>query len=160
MENRVKPATLFADYLADRSLKMTRGRREILDQLLAVRGHFDAESLLQMLRKSGRRVSRATLYRTLGRLVESGLVHKIEMAGGQARYEPMFGRGHHDHMVCLSCGSIVEFESKRIEKIQEAICRRKKFSMTGHSHQIHGHCAACSKRKRPRTGTRRSPAHV
>ena len=88
-------------------------------------------------------VSRATLYRTLARLVEAGLVHKIEMAKGQARYEVMVGRHQHDHMICLACGRIVEFESREIERLQEEICRRKGFAMTGHMHQIRGRCSAC-----------------
>ena len=142
----------FAEYLARHRLKMTRERREILEHVLSVRGHFDADHLLELLRKSGRNVSRATLYRTLARLVDSGLVHKVEMARGQARYEPMFGRHHHDHMVCLSCGKIIEFESREVERIQEEVCRRKKFTMTGHTHQIRGYCATCSRRRRDGRG--------
>jgi hypothetical protein len=71
-------------------------------------------------------------------------VHKIEMAEGQAQYEVIFGRHHHDHMICLDCGRIVEFESRDIERLQEEICRRKGFKMTGHMHQIRGRCAACA----------------
>lgn len=155
----------FAEYLSSQRLKMTRERREILDQVLSVRGHFDAEQLLVLIRRAGRTVSRATLYRTLSRLVESGLVHKVEMARGQARYEPMFGRHHHDHMVCLSCGKIIEFESREIERIQEDVCRRKKFTMTDHTHQIRGRCARCAQREpslrsaiNPLTHSRRPPA--
>lgn len=134
----------FAKYLSKNRLKMTRERRAILADVLAVRGHFDVDDLLARLRRAGHRVSRATLYRTLPRLVESGLIHKVEMAGGQARYELMVGRHHHDHMVCLGCGSIFEFESPEVERIQEEACRRKKFLMTGHTHQIRGYCAACA----------------
>ena len=66
------------------------------------------------------------------------------MARGQARYEIMLGRHHHDHMICLGCGTILEFESPEVERIQEEVCRRKKFTMTGHSHQIRGYCEACA----------------
>jgi Fur family ferric uptake transcriptional regulator len=88
------------------------------------------------------------LYRTLARLVEAGLVHRIDMAKGQARYEPMFGRHHHDHMICLRCGKIIEFENREIERIQAAVCRRKKFHLLEHTHQLRGHCAACSRADR------------
>lgn len=134
----------FAKYLSKNRLKMTRERRAILADVLSVRGHFDVDDLLARLRRSGHHVSRATLYRTLPRLVESGLIHKVEMAGGQARYELMVGRHHHDHMVCLGCGTILEFESAEVERIQEEVCRRKKFVMTGHTHQIRGYCASCA----------------
>ena len=137
-------ADRFAAYLSRNHLKMTRGRRRLLAQVLAVRGHFDVDDLLGLLRRSGQKVSRATLYRNLPRLVESGLIHKVEMAQGQARYEVMIGRHHHDHMVCLACGRILEFESPEVERIQVEVCRRKKFVMTGHTHQIRGYCSACA----------------
>lgn len=140
------PVSRFAEYLAGRDLKMTRERRAILGEMLAIRGHFDADKLLAIFRRKGRPVSRATLYRTLARLVEAGLVHRIEMATGQARYEPMFGRAHHDHMVCLRCGRITEFESRDIERLQGEICRHKRFIMTGHSHRIVGYCVDCAPR--------------
>lgn len=138
-------AARFAEYLAKHRLKMTRERRAILDKVLGLRGHFDVEQLLTLLNESGLVVSRATLYRTLPRLVEAGLVHKMEMSEGQARYEPMFGRHRHDHMVCLGCSAIVEFESRDIERLQDEVCHRKKFRMTGHTHQIRGYCSRCDR---------------
>ena len=147
----------FSQYLSKHGLKMTRERRVLIDQVLSVRGHFDVDDLLGRLRKGGHSVSRATLYRNLPRLVDSGLIHKVEMARGQARYELMVGRHHHDHMICLACGTILEFESPEVERIQEEVCRRKRFLMTGHSHQIRGYCEACagSARSEARPGKKR-----
>ncbi len=147
----------FAKYLSRNRLKMTRERRAILAHVLSVRGHFDVDDLLARLRRSGHHASRATLYRTLPRLVESGLIHKVEMAGGQARYELMVGRHHHDHMICLGCGTILEFESAEVERIQEEVCRRKKFVMTGHTHQIRGYCASCAGAGGARAGGSQAP---
>ncbi len=143
----------FALYLSKNRLKMTRERRALLEHVLSVRGHFDVDDLLLRLRRSGHRVSRATLYRNLPRLVDSGLIHKVEMARGQARYELMVGRHHHDHMVCLRCGAILEFESLEVERIQKEVCRRKRFVMTGHTHQIRGYCESCAGARR-RSGAR------
>jgi len=161
-------AARFSEFLSRNRLRLTQERRTILDEMLQIHGHFDADSLLVHFRRKGRTVSRATLYRTLARLVEAGLVHKIEMAEGQAQYEVIFGRHHHDHMICLECGHIVEFESREIERIQEVICRRKGFRMTGHMHQIRGRCASCAAgdsgraaaapRRRRATKSRPSPA--
>jgi len=137
-------AARFTKYLQDNRLRLTRERRRILDEMLRIPGHFDADDLLAHFHRQGRRVSRATLYRTLARLVEAGLVHKVEMAQGQARYEVMVGRHHHDHMICLACGRIIEFESREIERLQDEICRRKGFLMTGHMHQIRGRCRSCA----------------
>ena len=141
----------FARYLASHSLKMTRSRRAILEEILSIRGHFTADDLLAHFRRRGREVAPATLYRTLARLVEAELVHRIDMAKGQARYEPMFGRHHHDHMICLKCGKIIEFENREIERIQAAVCRRKKFRLLEHTHQLRGHCAACTRAERAST---------
>lgn len=146
--------TRFREYLRSQHLRMTRERRAILDEMLEVRGHFDADQLLMLFRRKGRPVSRATLYRTLARLVDAGIVHKIEMETGQARYEPMFGRHHHDHLVCVECGRIIEFENRDIERLQEEVCRRKKFTMTGHTHQIRGSCESCSEKSRGGTAGR------
>ena len=145
----MQPIERFSEYLSKHGLKMTRERRVLIDQVLSARGHFDVDDLLGRLRKAGHAVSRATLYRNLPRLVDSGLIHKVEMARGQARYELMLGRHHHDHMICLTCGTILEFESPEVERIQEEVCRRKKFLMTGHSHQIRGYCEACAGAARP-----------
>ncbi|HET8946955.1 MAG TPA: transcriptional repressor [Candidatus Polarisedimenticolia bacterium] len=136
-------AERFSRYLATNRLRLTRERRGILEELLRIKGHFDADSLLVHFRSKGLPASRATLYRTLARLVDAGLVHKIEMEKGQAQYEVMVGRHHHDHMICVRCGRIVEFESREIERLQTEICRRKGFTMTGHMHQIRGHCSDC-----------------
>jgi Fur family ferric uptake transcriptional regulator len=131
-------ASRFAHYLS-------LNRRAILDEVLAVEGHFSADDLMAHFRSRGRLVAPATLYRTLNRLVEAGLVHRLPMARGQARYEPIFGRHHHHHMVCLVCGKIIEFESREIERIQESVCRRKKFTLLEHTHQLRGHCEDCSR---------------
>jgi Fur family ferric uptake transcriptional regulator len=136
-------AARFSRYLATNRLRLTRERRGILEELLQIKGHFDADALLVHFRRKGRPASRATIYRTLARLVDAGLVHKIEMERGQAQYEVMVGRHHHDHMICVRCGRIVEFESREIERLQTEICRRKGFAMTGHMHQIRGHCSGC-----------------
>jgi Fur family ferric uptake transcriptional regulator len=148
----------FTEYLSRKRLRLTRERRTILDEMARIEGHFDADNLLAHFNRRGRRVSRATLYRTLARLVDAGLVHKIEMAEGQARYEMMVGRHHHDHMICLACGTILEFESREIERIQEAICRRRGFRMTGHMHQIRGVCAACAARRKTRRPSKKKRA--
>lgn len=137
-------AARFARYLTSNRLKMTRARRAILEEILAIRGHFSAEDLLAHFRRRRREVAPATLYRTLARLVEAGLVHRIDMSRGQARYEPMFGRHHHDHMICLSCGRIIEFENREIERLQAEVCRRKHFKLVEHTHQLRGYCADCS----------------
>ncbi len=145
MRSPLDAAARFARYLALNRLKMTRSRRAILGEVLAVKGHFTADDLLAHFRSRGRLVAPATLYRTLNRLVEARLVHRLPMVRGQARYEPIVGRQQHHHMVCLACGKIIEFESRAIERLQQSVCRRKKFTLLEHTHQLRGHCEDCAR---------------
>lgn len=139
----MRASTQFSRYLAENRLKVTPERLTIADAVMETPGHFDVDSLLLDLRDRGVRVSRATLYRTLTHLLEAGLVHRVRGPDGGARYESMAGRKHHDHMVCLDCGVILEFTDATIEKLQEAACRRKEFTMTDHSLRIEGYCRDC-----------------
>jgi len=134
----------FRHFLGNRGLRVTTERLAIFDEVMASPGHFDVETLLARLRKGKRRVSRATLYRTLGHLVDSGLVQKIETGEGLSRYEKMYGREHHDHMICVGCGSSIEFECEEIERLQDWVCRRNRFTLLGHTLQIKGLCRKCA----------------
>lgn len=133
----------FREYLARHRLKMTQERKAILEEAFRIQGHFDADDLLLRFRRMGRPVSRATIYRTLGHLLDSGLLRKVVVGQGQALYEPVHGREHHDHLVCLGCGKLIEFSNDDIEELQSRVCREHGFRMTRHVHQILGYCQAC-----------------
>jgi len=138
--------TIFTGYLGARSLKTTRERLAILDEVFGHDGHFGADELyVKMLRKKIP-VSRATVYRTLEHLVESGLVQKVYLSDHNQRkalYERAHGRHHHEHMHCLSCGEILEFSDDPLEERQAAVCRRLGFKPLRHSLRIEGICASC-----------------
>ena len=130
--------------LKDRGIRLTAERRTILQGIHSCGGHFDVDALLDHFRRRGDRVSRATVYRTLGTLVELGLLRKIEMGDRQSLYEPVEGREHHEHMICLHCGEIIEFVEPEIERLQEEVCRRSGFIPQDHTLQIYGICRACN----------------
>jgi Fur family ferric uptake transcriptional regulator len=144
------PLSRFREYLEARNLRMTPERRKVLDVILSREGHFDAEELLQFLRRRNKRVSRATLYRTLDHLRSAGLVKMHRFGRGQALFEHVYGRKHHDHMVCDRCGLVIEFVNDEIERLQEVVCRRHKFTSTSHVMQIFGICENCRKQERRR----------
>jgi Fur family ferric uptake transcriptional regulator len=137
------PLTRFRSYLRRRNLRMTPERRSVLEVILSREGHFDAEELLQFLRRKNRRVSRATLYRTLDHLREAGLVRMHRFGRGQAHFERNFGRQHHDHMVCNRCQRVIEFVNEDIERLQEEMCAAHGFRSTSHVMQIFGVCREC-----------------
>jgi len=140
------PLARFREYLGRNNLRLTPERRAVLEVILSREGHFDAEELLRFLRRR-RRVSRATLYRTLDHLREAGLVKVHRFGRGQALYEHVYGRQHHDHMVCNRCGGVTEFVNEEIERLQEEVCRRVGFHSTSHVMEIYGVCRSCSEQE-------------
>jgi len=132
-------------YLKDEGYRITPERFEVLDAVMNASGHFDADELFLGLKKSGSKVSRATVYNTLDILEECSLVFKTRLKDHGSRYEKAFGRAHHDHLVCVQCGKIVEFTDDTIERSQEAVAKKFKFKLISHSHQIFGVCPDCKK---------------
>lgn len=126
--------------------RATPERFAVLDAVLQSQGHFDAESLYYRMISNGVKISKATVYNTLELLQECGLVSKYRFAESTSRYEKAFGRPHHHHMICLSCGDIIEFMSDKLEQIQEQIAEQKNFSIQSTTIQIFGTCTKCSKK--------------
>ena len=87
--------------------------------------------------------SQATVYRTLAHLKDCGLVREVSRLEGRAQYESAHGQAHHDHMVCVECGHVIEFCDERIEKLQRLICRKHGFEPLDHRMSIRGRCRAC-----------------
>ena len=133
----------FESHLASRGLRLTSARRAILDAVLERAGHFPIEDLVADLRKRGIRGSKATVYRTLPLLTEAGILQQAVVTGDTRSYEAAVGREHHDHLVCLGCGKVVEFEFEAFEILQREIAARHGFRLEGHHHQLVGRCAEC-----------------
>jgi len=137
------PEARLTEYLRGHRLRLTEERRAVLETILGLKGHFDAEELLQIVRRGKRPVSRATLYRTLDHLREAGLVKVHRFGHGHSVFESVYGRKHHDHMVCTRCNRVIEFVSEEIEKLQDDMCRVHGFRATHHVMEIFGVCKAC-----------------
>jgi Fur family ferric uptake transcriptional regulator len=137
------PNQRFEEYLRASGLRMTPERRSVLEVILGREGHFDAEELLQFLRRRRKPVSRATLYRTLDHLLMAGLVKKHSFGRGQAQFEHIYNRKHHDHMVCDRCGKVIEFVNEEIERLQDDMCANQGFLPTNHVMEIFGVCREC-----------------
>lgn len=133
----------FEKFLRGRTLRMTSQRRAILELAWGTHEHFTAEDMYAWARADDASVSRATVYRTLGLLVEGGFLATLDRGHGQTLYEHILGHRHHDHMVCLECGKIIEFLSEEIERLQEEIAVRHQFNITQHTLRLEGRCARC-----------------
>ncbi len=136
------------DFLNRKGLRFTKEREAILEGVASLSGHFDLEELLLSLRGKGLKVSRASVYRTLPLLVESGLVEEVERVDKHAHYEATFGVRHHDHMLCMNCGRVIEFYSPDLERLQERLCRSRGFRGETHTLEIRGQCRDCVRKSR------------
>jgi Fur family ferric uptake transcriptional regulator len=137
-----------AHKLRDKGLRWTAQRALIARTALGSREHFTADELLEHCRRHDGSVSRATVYRTLAVLEQAGVVEGLDTGDGSRRFESMLGQEHHDHMVCVGCGAILEFRDDELEARQDAAALRRGFRIVSHSLKLYGHCAACQRRQR------------
>ena len=124
-------------------LRYTPQRQEVWNELLSSTRHRDAEEIYFTLIKRGIKVSRATVYRTIDVLVKNNLIEKLEIGDGKARFEYNEKYKHHDHLICTSCGKIIEFHDNGIENLQRSIANKYGFELIHHSHQLFGICKDC-----------------
>ena len=141
-------------FLDSKGLRRTKPREVIIEAAFATTEHFTAEELLDMTRKIDRTVSRATVYRTLTLLVESGLLREIDLGRDQTYYDPNFlEKPQHNHLICTDCDKVVEFEDDNIAVLEDCITRRLGFKPSMKSIRIEASCeelarkGVCASRK-------------
>jgi Fur family ferric uptake transcriptional regulator len=144
----------FVEFLQHKKLRVTAQRRAIIECAFDTEEHFTAEQLLQWSRRRDKSVSRATVYRTLPLLTESGLVREMDFGCDHKFYDPNYAdHPNHSHIICQECSTIVEFDSDQIKKLEGDMCRKLGFSVKTHRLQITGSCeqfkrlGACARKK-------------
>lgn len=147
--------TALTSYMEQRGLRSTGQRRVIIDTFFKAAEHITLDQLLKLVRSVDGRIGYATVYRTMKMLADGGIVHERKFGDGFTRYELADDQAHHDHLICLSCGSITEFEEPLIEELQQRVAARYDFEVTEHKHELYGLCSAC--RGKRRVVTRRAP---
>ncbi len=138
--------TRLRDHVVRNKLKSSSRRELILETLAAMGRHVTAEELLRSVRDRDARIGAATVYRTLRVFQESGIIAERRFEGGATRFE-LVGE-HHDHLICTSCGIIVEFEDEAIEREQARVAATHGFELRSHRHELYGVCGACRKAQR------------
>ena len=133
----------FKEALTKEGLKYTPQRTAVLEEIIKDKGHRESEEIYLALKKKGQHVSRATVYRTMDILVNNGFARKMNLGDGRARYESKVNSPHHDHLVCMDCGLIVEFMDQKIEDLQNEIAIQYEFQLKRHIHQLFGLCKKC-----------------
>lgn len=130
----------FIAYLNEQGLKYTRQRQAIAEVFFASGAHLSLTELLELARKSRSSIGYATVYRTMKLLSECGLAREHKFGETEVRFEPAHEGEHHDHLICTSCGKIVEVEHPEIERLQNELAARHGFRVVSHRHEIYGEC--------------------
>ena len=127
------------------SINLTKERTLLLKMIKDYNTHFDADELHDYIIKKGEKLSRATIYRSLALFAESGIIKQTIRKHGRAVYELALGQKHHDHLICIKCGNIIEFIDIDIEELQNKVCKEYDFKPTEHTLSIKGYCKECLK---------------
>jgi Fur family ferric uptake transcriptional regulator len=135
-----------SSFLKEKGFKSTRQRDIIASEFLKTGEHVTAEDLYKKINRKHKDIGFTTVYRTLKLLKKSGLATESIFADNLTRYEPLSEDDHHDHLVCLDCGSITEFENSKIERLQEKIADEFGFHTVSHKMDLYGYCSNCSNR--------------
>lgn len=133
----------FREFLARRGMKTTRQREVVAEAFATTDEHVSAEELYRQVTSEHPGIGYATVYRTLRLLTEAGLAAERHFGEGFARYEPLRPGHHHDHLICVRCRTIVEFENADIERLQDLVAERRGFVITHHRLELYGLCADC-----------------
>ncbi|HIE34729.1 MAG TPA: transcriptional repressor [Campylobacterales bacterium] len=133
------------DIVKSKGLKYSTQREIILKVLFSSKDHLSPEDILERVKKINKNIGLATVYRALSFLEKEGLINSISFGLDGKKYE--LNRGsHHDHMICLKCGSIIEFFNEDLESIQETIAKNYGFSLITHQLNMYGICSKCQKK--------------
>jgi len=127
---------ILIDILRSEGLRYTAQRQAVWDEIRKSDDHRDAEDIYLELKSNGVQVSRATVYRTIDVLVKNRLVRKMDVGDGRSLFEPRLDDKHHDHMICLETGDIVEFFDEELESLQDRIAKEYGYKVVRHVHQL------------------------
>ena len=122
--------------LKKEGLRYTLQRQSVWDEIKRSEEHRDAENIYQSLRDDNIGVSRATVYRTIDVLVKNKMVRKMDVGDGKSLYEPKLDNEHHDHMICVDSGKIIEFFDQELELLQDKIAKKYGYKVVRHVHQL------------------------
>jgi Fur family ferric uptake transcriptional regulator len=142
-----KRKKVFDEYIAKKRLKSTRQRSIIFNEFFSYPGlHMTVEELYERVRRLSPKIGYTTIYRTLKLFKECGLAFERDFGEGRTRYEPVKFEGeHHDHLICIGCGRITEFEDERIERYSKEVARLNDFEITNHKVELYGYCSSCKR---------------
>ena len=135
---------LFGRYLRDLGLPVTHQREAVADVVFSTDGHLSVDEIEGALRERGERIAKATIYRTLDLLVRSRLVDEHDFGEGFKRYEHrLSNRPVHEHMICVECATVTEFESNELYRVENRLRAEYGFQPVRRRLEVYGLCKSC-----------------
>ena len=143
------PREALRAYITKNGMKTSRQRELIAETFFGVEGHLSIDELLERVRVEDPRIGQATVYRTMKLLAKAGLAEVRQFGDGHTRYERAHGdlEEHHDHLICTSCGKIIEFVNPQIESLQARVAKQHGFVVTHHKMELYGICEDCQRKR-------------
>ena len=137
---------VFRRYLREHSLPITHQREAVARIVFFSDDHPSVSDVERRLQRGNVNIGKATVYRTLDLLVKAGVVREHDFGEGFKRYEALAAQSHHEHLICIECGKVVEFSSERIERMKVLIADEYGFRHHHHRLEIYGVCSDCQRR--------------
>ncbi len=134
---------IFSDHIRSSGLRRTNQRDLIMEVFLSTEEHLTIEALHRLVQKKDNTIGHTTIYRTLKLLIEAGLAREVRFGDNKTYFEHHYDHEHHDHMICTTCGRVIEFLSEAIESLQVKMAENFGFRPTHHSLRMWGVCAEC-----------------
>ena len=147
---KIKEEMELRDFLKTKGLKLTTQRKKIIEYFFNKNKHVSTEELYEEVKKIVPGVGYATVHRTLNLLASAGLATKRHFENNITLFEPIYKKEHHDHMICISCGKIIEFENYKMEKLQEGVAKEHNFRTISHRLELYGYCEKCNRKRKAR----------
>jgi Fur family transcriptional regulator, ferric uptake regulator len=133
----------FQRYLNKSGLKFSNGRHSVFDVVMDLHGHFSAEDLCRKCENTGTKVSRATIYRSLKELLESGVVRETAFGEKHQHFEHVYDEELHHHARCIRCYGVIEFPCLKDDQRYRKYLNKKGFHVLGHEMHFYGVCQKC-----------------
>lgn len=134
---------VFAEYIRSKGYRMTRQRQLVVETFLETQGHVSTDELYNLVREKDEKIGYATVFRTLKALTDCGLARETDLDDGRTRFEHLYKRPHHHHIVCVECNRTIEFYSPELEQLQANIVAEYDFKPVRYKFQIFGTCKEC-----------------
>ena len=131
-------------YLEKNSLRITRGRARVFETVMNAHGHFAPEEIVKICQKNKTKVSRATIYRSINELLESGVIRLTAFGEKHQHFEHLYDEKPHHHARCIKCGIIIEFPDKNEDAVYQPFLESKNFHVLGHKMYFYGICSNCN----------------